>query len=181
MFAEKCNTGQMQALNQIKEAIIARSGGLFVLQGAAGTGKTFLYETLLALVRSRPPELGGLGVALAVASSGIAATLLTGGRTAHNRFKIPLDMASKSPTDTCFTGSQEIEDLLRAATLIIWDEVVMAPKGNVEIVSRTMQAVKKNNKPFGGVVSFPTACACWVREEKNREAVHEGGWWKEVG
>ena len=153
MFAEKCNTGQMQALNQIKEAIIARSGGLFVLQGAAGTGKTFLYETLLALVRSRPPELGGLGVALAVASSGIAATLLTGGRTAHNRFKIPIDMASKSPTDTCFTGSQDIEDLLRAATLIIWDEVVMAPKGNVEIVSRTMQAVKKNNKPFGGVVT----------------------------
>ena len=61
-------------------------------------------------------------------------------------------MASKSPTDTCFTGSQEIEDLLRAATLIIWDEVVMAPKGNVEIVSCTMQTVRKN-KPFGGVVT----------------------------
>ncbi|OWZ12881.1 Helitron helicase [Phytophthora megakarya] len=50
----------------------------------SGTGKSFLLEPLLAKVR-----LEG-GVAIAVASSGIAATLLTGGRTAHSMFRIPL-------------------------------------------------------------------------------------------
>jgi hypothetical protein len=30
------------------------------------------------------------GIALAVASSGIAALLMEGGRTAHSRFKIPI-------------------------------------------------------------------------------------------
>ncbi|GFV33810.1 ATP-dependent DNA helicase, partial [Trichonephila clavipes] len=39
-------------------------------------------------------------VALAVASSGIAATLLSGGRTAHSVFKLPLNLASEE-TPTC--------------------------------------------------------------------------------
>ncbi|PKY57229.1 hypothetical protein RhiirA4_283232, partial [Rhizophagus irregularis] len=58
--------------------------GHFFIDGPAGTGKTFLYNTLLATIR-----LHG-DIAIAVASSGIAALLLSGGRTAHSRFKIPL-------------------------------------------------------------------------------------------
>jgi len=46
--------------------------------------KTFLINLLLAKVR-----YGGK-IALAVASSGIAATLLVGARTAHYTFKLPL-------------------------------------------------------------------------------------------
>lgn len=49
-----------------------------------GTGKTFLWKSLYA-------SLGLKGkVVLNVASSGIAALLLPGGRTAHSRFSIPL-------------------------------------------------------------------------------------------
>ncbi|KAF0311358.1 hypothetical protein FJT64_017812 [Amphibalanus amphitrite] len=49
-----------------------------------GCGKTFLENVLLAKVRSQEE------VAVAVATSGIAACLLDGGTTAHYRFKIPL-------------------------------------------------------------------------------------------
>ncbi|POG63370.1 DNA helicase Pif1 like protein, partial [Rhizophagus irregularis DAOM 181602=DAOM 197198] len=52
--------------------------GHFFIDGFAGTGKTFLYNTLLATIR-----LHG-DIAIAVASSGIAALLLSGGRTAHS-------------------------------------------------------------------------------------------------
>ena len=62
--------------------------------------KTFLTEVLLATVR-------GMGkIALAVASSGIAAELLEGGRTAHSRFKIPIPInetsvySNKAQSDT---------------------------------------------------------------------------------
>lgn len=58
--------------------LTANSGGLHFLDAPAGTGKTFLLEVLLASVRSRGET------ALAVASSGIAATLLPGGQTAHS-------------------------------------------------------------------------------------------------
>lgn len=34
-------------------------------------------------------------IALAVASSGIAATLLSGGHTAHSYFKLPWDLSKK--------------------------------------------------------------------------------------
>ena len=44
----------------------------------AGTGKTFLINLLLAKVRFDKKNV------LAVASSGIAATVLEGGRTAHS-------------------------------------------------------------------------------------------------
>jgi len=53
-----------------------RSG--FFLQGAAGTGKIFLYNCLCSYLRAQGK------IVLCVASSGIAAQLLPGGRTAHS-------------------------------------------------------------------------------------------------
>lgn len=63
---------------------------LFFVDGPGGTGKTFLYSLLLAHTRK-----DGF-VALATASSGIAALLMPGGRTAHSRFKIPIDITDSS-------------------------------------------------------------------------------------
>ena len=57
------------------------------MDSPGGTGKTFLINLLLAKVRGKKE------IAFAVASSGIAATLLTGGRTAHSAFKLPLNLA----------------------------------------------------------------------------------------
>ena len=60
--------------------------GFFFLNALGGTGKTFLISLILAEIRSNN------GIALAVASSGIAATLLDGFRTAHSGFKLPLNI-----------------------------------------------------------------------------------------
>ncbi len=51
---------------------------LFFVDGPGGTGKTFLYNLILGRVRCERR------IALVVASSGIAALLLDGGRTAHS-------------------------------------------------------------------------------------------------
>ncbi len=56
----------------------------FFVNGPGGTGKTFLYSCLLSTVRAQGR------VVVVMASSGIAALLLNGGRTAHSRFKIPV-------------------------------------------------------------------------------------------
>jgi hypothetical protein len=63
---------------------------VFFLDGPGGTGKTYLYNVILAKLRSEGK------ICLAVASSGIAAELLVGGRTAHSRFKIPLKVSGES-------------------------------------------------------------------------------------
>ncbi|UYV73206.1 hypothetical protein LAZ67_10002175 [Cordylochernes scorpioides] len=60
---------------------------IIFLDAPGGTGKTFLLNLLLAMVRKEQ------NIAIAVASSGIAATLLVGGRTAHSVLKLPLTFA----------------------------------------------------------------------------------------
>ena len=63
---------------------------LFYLDGPGGSGKTFTYSYFVAELRSR-----GYKVATA-AWTGIAATLLIGGRTVHSLFKLPVPLL-----DTC--------------------------------------------------------------------------------
>ena len=62
------------------------------LMAPGGTGKTYLYSTILAQVRATHH------IAMAAASSGVAALLLEGGGTAHYKFKIPLKV---DDTSTC--------------------------------------------------------------------------------
>ena len=83
------------------------------LDGPGGTGKTFLYECLSANLRSRGKKV------IAVASSGIAATLLTGGRTAHSQFKIPIDINEASTCSINVRSALAIQ--LQETDLIIWD------------------------------------------------------------
>jgi ATP-dependent DNA helicase PIF1 len=90
------------------------------VDGPGGTGKTFLYKALLAKVRSR-----GL-IVIATATSGIAASILPGGRTAHSRFKISIKIGDNSMCN--FTKQSGTEELLCRAALIIWDEVAMTKR-----------------------------------------------------
>ncbi|KAL0381194.1 UNVERIFIED_CONTAM: hypothetical protein Sangu_0183700 [Sesamum angustifolium] len=70
---------------------------------AGGTGKTFLYRTLLANFRN-----DGC-IILATATSGIAANLLPGGRTAHSKFKIPIKF---EPMAMCHFIDRTFRDML---------------------------------------------------------------------
>jgi len=68
------------AFNVITESVTNNQGKVFFLDAPGGTGKTFFINLLLAQIRSSDK------VALAIASLGIAATLLSGDRTAHSTF-----------------------------------------------------------------------------------------------
>ncbi|WOG92519.1 hypothetical protein DCAR_0311789 [Daucus carota subsp. sativus] len=78
------NEEQLQVYNSIMKSLQRTDGGFFFVYGSGGCGKTFLWKTLISKLRSESM------IVLPVASSGIAATLLPGGRTAHSRFKIPI-------------------------------------------------------------------------------------------
>ncbi len=71
--------------------VIAQGEGeVFFLDGPGGSGKTFIYIVLLASIRRDEH------VAIGVASSGIAALLLEGGRTSHSIFKMPIAIGRDS-------------------------------------------------------------------------------------
>ena len=119
-LASSLNLEQRAAYDEILAVVEHGDGGVFFVDGPGGTGKTFLYRAMLAKVRSQ----GKIGIA--TATSGVAASIMPGGRTAHSRFKIPLscdDGASCS-----FTKQSGTAKLLRMASLIIWDEASMTKR-----------------------------------------------------
>nr|GEV99160.1 hypothetical protein [Tanacetum cinerariifolium] len=84
------NSDQRDAYDKILRHVDNDIPGMFLIDGLRGTGKTFLYKALLAKVRSH-----GL-IALATASSGAAANNMSGGRTTHSQFKIPINLENNS-------------------------------------------------------------------------------------
>jgi len=138
------NQRQLAAFNTITDAIRrSPANAHFFLQGPAGTGKTFLYETLCNLYRSEGH------VVICVASSAIAAQLLPGGTTSHSRFKIPIVIDGNS---TCSLSKQSAEaQLLRIAKLIIWDEVTLQNKHCFAAVDRTLRDIMSDDRLFGGI------------------------------
>lgn len=89
-------------------------------------------------------------IVLCVASSGIAALLLEGGRTAHSTFKIPVDsLAEDSRCD--IPKESSLAALLRVASLIIWDEITMVHRHAAEALDRTLRDIRDDDRPFGGV------------------------------
>ncbi|XP_066384732.1 uncharacterized protein [Miscanthus floridulus] len=84
---------QIAAFNSIVHRVTNEEPGFFFVSGYGGTGKTFLWNCIVTHLRSQKK------IVLTVASSGVAALLLPGGRTAHSRFKIPCDLDETSVHD----------------------------------------------------------------------------------
>uniref|UniRef100_A0A8C5MTH3 ATP-dependent DNA helicase n=1 Tax=Leptobrachium leishanense TaxID=445787 RepID=A0A8C5MTH3_9ANUR len=114
----------------------------YFFDGPGGSGKTYLYQTLLHSFR------GNKEVALAVASTGIAANLLEGGRTYHSQVKLPVPLLDTSTSSMRQTSNDAT--ILRKTKIIIWDESTMAPSDARRCVDKLLQELMKNNKPFGG-------------------------------
>ncbi|XP_019447295.1 PREDICTED: uncharacterized protein LOC109350519 [Lupinus angustifolius] len=140
----KLNSDQLVAFNTIMNVIEHRQGKVFFVDGPGGTGKTFLYRALISRLRS----VGQ--IVLATATSGIAATLLPGGQTAHSRFKIPLNPDSSS---VCSISKQsDLAKLITQASAIVWDEAPMVNRYALEAVDRTLRDIIGCDAPFGGKV-----------------------------
>ena len=87
---------------------------MFFLHSGGGCGKTYLAKLIAAAVHARGE------IALCVASTGLASLLLSGGRTAHSRFKISIPCHEQS---TCNIKKDDLNhQLLQQTALIIWDE-----------------------------------------------------------
>ncbi|XP_071711946.1 uncharacterized protein [Rutidosis leptorrhynchoides] len=143
------NPEQLAIYHQVMNAVLTKQGGLFFLYGPGGTRKTFLYNTVLAKLRSEKM------IVLAVASSGIASLLLPGGRTSHSRFVIPLELMENS---TCgIKHNTHLAALLKEARLIIWDEEPMTQKFDFEALDKTLRDIlgakdeTNRAKLFGGM------------------------------
>ena len=137
------NDEQLTVYKTVMNSIENRKGLRFFLDGPAGTGKTYLLNTILSSTRRQGK------IALAVSSSGITAILLQGGQTAHSYFKIPINIQEHS---TCnIPLSSKLAELIRKVSLIVWDEAPMMHKRAVNAVDRTIQDICKTSRNLGDI------------------------------
>lgn len=115
------------------------------IDAPGGTGKTFICNLLLAKVRSTG------SVALAISSSGIASTLLDGGRTAHSVFKIPVDITHIDHPVCSISKSSKLGQFPRITKLIIWNEAPMSHRKCFEALDITLRDVRDCSRPMGGL------------------------------
>ncbi|KAF8083394.1 hypothetical protein N665_0776s0019 [Sinapis alba] len=111
-----------------------------------------VYDAVLKTIIARLRASGK--VVIPVASSGVAALLLPGGRTAHSRFKLPLTLSVVSMCN--IPRSSMLASLIAKTDLIIWDEAPMAHRQAFETLDRSLQDLLSPadptaaDRPFGG-------------------------------
>src|SRR6266498_2491801 len=146
----KLNDEQLYAFNCIVNDVLSNSHAFFFISGYGGTGKTFLWNTIVAHLRAQKK------IILTVASSGVASLLLPGGRTTHSRFKIPCDLDDGAICD--IKRGSMLSELIESISLVIWDEALMTHRIALEALDRTFRDLlcvhspNASNLPFGGKI-----------------------------
>ncbi|XP_077231904.1 uncharacterized protein LOC143865148 [Tasmannia lanceolata] len=144
------NSDQRNRFVSVITVVTEKKGGLFFVYGHGGTGKTYVYRTLIVRLRSEGK------IVLAVASSGITALILQGGQTAHSRFEIPINLEENSICGI-HQGTQ-LAELIKQTSLIIWDEAPMHHRHAFEAVDKTLKDILRFDdcnsceKPFGAKI-----------------------------
>ena len=140
------NIDQRNIYDEVIDSVLENKGGFFFVYGHGGTGKTYLWKTIICRLRSEGK------IVIAIASSGIAALLLRGGRTAHSRFQIPINVTDSS---TCgIKQGSQIAELMTKTSLIVWDEAPMAHWNCFEAVDRSLRDILRFSNSNSGETHF---------------------------
>ncbi|GJS17525.1 DNA helicase [Tanacetum coccineum] len=145
LLAQLANRLLIEERNYNREELIQQKNDseLLFVYGHGGTGKPFLWKTIISTLRSQGK------IVLAVTSSGIASLLLPSGRIAHSRFKLPLELTEEF---LCrITKNTQLGKLLAHTDLIIWDEAPMNDRRYFEALDRSLRdIVNTPSSLFGG-------------------------------
>ncbi|CAH9093501.1 unnamed protein product [Cuscuta epithymum] len=137
---------QLRVYETVMQSVDEEVGGIFFVYGYGGSGKTFVWKTLSATLRSNSE------IVLNVASSGITSLLLPGGCTTHSRFEIPISLNEDS---TCnIKQGSPLAKLIVRCKLIIWDETPMLHKFCFEALDRSMRDIMQFHKPKSGTLPY---------------------------
>src|SRR5258705_4645554 len=99
------NEDQKVVYQEVLRRLYNNEFNVIFIDATGGTGKPFLINLLPARIRENK-------IALALASSGIAATLITGGRTAHSTLQIPIYLIrNEAPLCNIKKGSEKAKVL----------------------------------------------------------------------
>lgn len=129
---EQANQEQCDIIDRVLREVQHHDTGsnVFCLTAHADCGKTFMQT---AIIR----RLNALNLrCIATAFSGIASTLLIGGRTLHNAFKLPIPILDTSVSS--ITMNSSYGRMIDSASLIIIDEISMCPVQILKVIDKLL-------------------------------------------
>ena len=135
---------QQHAYSIILDRVSSGLGEVFFIDGLGWTRKTYLYRALLVMIRSRRM------IAIATKISSVASSFIPGGQTSHSRLKIPINLNESSLCN--ITKQNGTTELLRKASIIVWDEAPMAFFWVIKVVDRNLRDIMDNQLVFGGKI-----------------------------
>ncbi|GFS16715.1 ATP-dependent DNA helicase PIF1 [Elysia marginata] len=127
---------------------LSATSGIFFLDVPGGCGKTFLIQTILATIRSQNK------IVIATVSSGLAATLLSAGRTIHSTFKVPLNLTNVDQPICSIKKGTSLARLIKECCAIVIDEAPMTNKLVFEALHRSLCDITGKNEPMGGIATL---------------------------
>ncbi|GBP36694.1 ATP-dependent DNA helicase pif1 [Eumeta japonica] len=139
-------TSFVGAFNELSNILKQDFSSHFTVDAPCGTGKTFLINLILAEFRANKV------IVLVLASSGIAPTVMDGGRIAHSAFKLPLNIADYELPVGDITKSSAREQILKQCKAITWDESTIAHRKSLEAFNRILQDLRDNTNVMEGVL-----------------------------
>ena len=128
-------------MDSLRKAI---DNNIFYVDGLGGTGKSFLFDTLIHWCRSNCKSVIG------IAWTGIAAQLFDAGQTVHTCFSLPIDLLPDT-TPNIMDYSEKAK-FLRNCDMIIWDEATIAPAAAYDCIDTYLRDLMKTDIPFGGKI-----------------------------
>ncbi len=131
-------------MTQAQALEILKLGKNAFITGPAGSGKTHLVNSYIKYLREHDIDIG------ITASTGIAATHM-GGMTIHSWAGIGI-AAQLSPAEIlALTDKPYLRKRFERVKVLIIDEVSMLHHFRLDLVNEVLKAMKKSEKPFGGV------------------------------
>ena len=118
---------------------------LIFLTGAAGTGKSFIFECIERMATAVRKKIAP------TALTGVACTAIptteSGAMTVHSFFKIPISCIIKPLTEL---GIAELDSRLTDVVIIIIDEIGFITAPLLVAVNKRLQEIRGNDLDFGG-------------------------------
>uniref|UniRef100_A0A0N5B5W6 ATP-dependent DNA helicase n=1 Tax=Strongyloides papillosus TaxID=174720 RepID=A0A0N5B5W6_STREA len=118
-----------------------------MIEGPAGTGKTFLYNLLATYLRTEGKYYINLS------GTGIASSLLYQGQTCHSLFEIPLSINDPG-YDVKMEKVRRLPDTermrIKNAEVCFIDEVSMLSAKQLDYIDKVLRLHGGRHKPFGG-------------------------------
>lgn len=173
----QCSVEQRDAVERIcmlTANSTSESSNVCVIQGGAGTGKTFWVTCVTAALRSRGKSV------LCVASSALAASLMPGGSTAHSALSIPVPVTENSVCNWDLSTRKRMQKV----DVVIWDEMSMVHHNTADCVDLSFRDLQNSdsNVAFGGklfvfVGDFQQLPPVVRRGKGEFATIHQCSWW----